>query len=190
MLIVGFGSKARHGKDTAGEAVVAYYERQRERAIKHYGQSVFNIGQKPAKLYKFADALYRECREQHGMTEKDAPLLQRVGMVRRNENKDYWIDQVAADIDRDKPEIAVITDVRFPNEADFIYNRGGILVNVSRLDATGEPYVATDRPADHPSETALDEYAWSYFIKAYTGESALVEQLAVCIVEFERARRP
>ena len=190
MLIVGFGNKARHGKDTAGEAVVAYYEKQRAQTIKHYGYGAVDISKPAAKLYKFADALYRECREQHGMKEKDAPLLQKIGMARRAENRNYWVDQVATAIDKDKPSIAVITDVRFPNEADFIYDRSGILVNVSRLDATGEPYVATDRPADHPSETALDDYAWSYFIKAYTGESALVEQLAICIVMFEQARRP
>lgn len=190
MLIVGFGSKARHGKDTAGEAVVAYYEKQRAQTIKHYGYGAVDISKPAVKLYKFADALYRECREQHGMTEKDAPLLQKVGMARRAENENYWVDQVAAAIDKDKPGIAVLTDVRFPNEAKFVHSRGGILVNVSRLNESGTPYVATDRPADHPSETALDNLRWDYYIKAFTGEAALVEQLAICIVMFEQARRP
>lgn len=189
MLIVGFGNKAQHGKDTAGEAVVAYFEKERARFIKHYGMTA--PGLPPvAKLYKFAEALYRECREQHGMTEKDAPLLQKVGMARRAENENYWVDQVAAAIDKDKPGIAVLTDVRFPNEAKFVHSRGGILVNVSRLNESGTPYVATDRPADHPSETALDNLRWDYYIKAFTGEAALVEQLAICIVMFEQARRP
>ena len=189
MLIVGFGNRARHGKDTAGEAVVAYFEKERARFIKHYGMTA--PGLPPvAKLYKFAGALYAECRELHGMTEKDAPLLQKVGMDRRAENENYWVDQVAAAVDKDKPGIAVLTDVRFPNEAQFVRDRNGILVNVSRLTALGQPYVSGDRPADHPSETALDGYRWDYHIKAHSGEAALVEQLAICIVEFERARRP
>ena len=91
MLIVGFGNKARHGKDTAGEAIVSFYEREAARVRKCYGPRVKSP---VAKLYKFADALYQECREQHGMTEKDAPLLQRVGMSRRQEDKNYWVNKV------------------------------------------------------------------------------------------------
>ena len=186
MLVVGFGSRARQGKDTAGEAVVDYFNKRNERVAKHYDHGIKPIR---AKLYKFADALYRECRELHGMTEKDAPLLQKVGMARRSEDENYWVEQVKKQIDADKPDIAVITDVRFPNEAKFIHDRCGTLINVTRLHVDGSPFVAGDRPADHPSETALDGYPWDYFIKAHTGEAALVEQLAICIVEFERARR-
>jgi len=189
MLIVGFGNKARAGKDTAGEAVVNYFDRRSERLSAHYGRGIGACRSLSAKLYKFADALYRECRELHGMTEKDAPLLQKVGMARRAEDENYWVEQVKKQIDADKPDIAVITDVRFPNEAKFIHDRCGALVNVTRLHVDGSPFVAGDRPADHPSETALDGYPWGYFIKAHTGEAALVEQLAICIVEFERARR-
>lgn len=185
--IFGFGNKARHGKDTAGESVVAHYgERQRD-LYKLYGSAFkpFDV-----RLYKFADELYRECRELHGMTEKDAPLLQRVGMARREEDKDYWVNKTFAKITAERPDIAVITDTRFPNEADAIVNAGGVTVNVTRLNLDGTPYVADDRPADHPSETALDNYPWDYYIKAYSGEVALVEQLAITIVEFARARRP
>ena len=43
----------------------------------------------------------------------------------------------------------VVTDVRFPSEADAIREHGGILIRVNR--DTG--YVD-----NHPSETALDDY--------------------------------
>ena len=185
MLIVGFGNRARQGKDTAGEAVVDYFNKRNERLVRSYGSCV----EVKATLYKFADALYRECREQHGMTEKDAPLLQKVGMDRRAEDEDYWVKQVMQQIDTDKPDIAVITDVRFPNEVEFIQDRNGVVVNVTRLNPFGQPYIADDRPENHVSETALDGIRCIYYIKAHSGESALVEQLAICIVEFERARR-
>ena len=189
MLIVGFGNKAQHGKDTAGEAVVKYFNRRTERLSAHYGRGIGACRSIIAKSYKFAGALYKECRKQHGMTDKDAPLLQKVGMARRQEDENYWVKQVKQQIATDKPDIAIITDVRFPNEAKFVRDRGGILVNVTRIDAFGQLFIADDRPADHPSETALDGYPWSYYIKAHTGEAPLVEQLAICIVEFERARR-
>lgn len=187
MLIVGFGSKARQGKDVAGTAIVDFYQREAARVKKCYGPRVKSP---VAKLYKFADALYQECREQHGMTEKDAPLLQRVGMSRRQEDKNYLVNKVGDAISKDNPDIAVLTDMRFINEAQYIVNYGGITINVSRLNPDGTPYIADDRPSDHPSEIELDGYNFDYRITAHTGESALVEQLAIAIVRFDLVRRP
>jgi hypothetical protein len=187
MLIIGIGNKARSGKDTAGEAIVAHFEREAFRLKRNY--SLRSIGP-TVKLYKFADALYAECRELHGMTEKDAPLLQRVGMDRRLEDSNYWVKQVESRVNADKPDIAVITDMRFLNEAEFVKANGGITINVSRLNAYGGLYVSDDRPSYHPSETQLDGYNWDYKLVAKTGEAPLIEQLAVVIVEFERTRRP
>jgi hypothetical protein len=186
MLLLAFGSKARQGKDTAGEAVVEYFIRQRNILKRHYGT---NLARPAAQLFKFADALYRECRELHGMTEKDAPLLQRIGSERRGENPNYWIDRVFEQIDSVKPEVAVITDLRYKNEAWAIKERGGVTIQVSRLNEDGSPFVATDRPADHPSEIDLDGYRFDHYIQAYTGESALVAQLGITIAEYEKGLR-
>ena len=181
MLLLAFGNKARHGKDTAGEAVVEHFNFQRGILKRHYGT---NIARPAAKLFKFADALYREARELHGMTEKDAPLLQRVGTERRTENPNYWIDRVFEQIDAFNPEVAVLTDLRYVNEALAVKARGGFTVNVSRLDSLGFPYVATDRDPNHSSETALDSYRFDFFIKANSGDSALVAQQAITIAEY------
>lgn len=48
----------------------------------------------------------------------------------------------------------IITDVRFPNEADAIREKGGLLIQVRRPDIT----VHTDMTPLHESETALDDY--------------------------------
>ena len=120
------------------------------------------------------------------MTEKDAPLLQRAGSERRLENPNYWIDRVFEQIDSVKPKIAVITDLRYENEAYAVATRGGVTIRVSRLNEDGTPFVATDRPANHPSEIDLDGYRFDHYIQAYTGESALVAQLAITIAEYER----
>ena len=47
----------------------------------------------------------------------------------------------------------IITDVRFPNEAQAIKDRGGILIRINRDNGTR----AIDVNA-HLSETALDDY--------------------------------
>jgi len=66
---------------------------------------------------------------------------------------DYWIKKLehyirAADV---RVPLIVVTDVRFPNEADLIKKLGGELWRVQR------PSMASNDI--HPSETAMDNYA-------------------------------
>lgn len=60
----------------------------------------------------------------------------------------------------DKPNW-IITDVRFPNEAKAIKDRGGIVIRVNRYDENGMPYKTLN---NHPSETALDDYEFDITI--------------------------
>ena len=64
---------------------------------------------------------------------------------------DYWINQMAEEVRVMQRVIDVlfITDVRFPNEADWVRSMGGVMVRVDRK--TGE----TD---NHSTETEMDCY--------------------------------
>lgn len=182
-LILGVGNKARHGKDTVAEALLEHYNHIRNTMYKHLGsipKSVPVIAQ-----FRFAEALYQECRDLHGMTEKDAPLLQKIGASRRAENENYWIDKVLKKIPSNL-DIAVISDVRYLNEAKAIKAIGGYLINVTRLNPGGTPYVADDRPANHPSEIDLDNYDWDFYIKVHSGETVILAEQAITIVEYLR----
>lgn len=183
MLLLSFGNKAQHGKDTAGEAVVEYFNNIRSRAERNYNS---RFTRPAAQLFKFADALYDECRTLHGMKEKDASLLQRIGQGRRLENENYWVDKAFAAMTESQAEIAVFSDIRYLNEAEAVWEKGGYVINVSRLNRDGSPFVASDRPSDHISEIQLDDAPFDFFIKAYTGEAALVEQQAITIAEYVR----
>ena len=178
MRILGFGHKAQNGKDTAGEAIRNYYEDQNSLLRSHGlagGTKVF--------IAKFAAALYDEARTQHGMTEKDPVLLQNIGIARRAEDPDYWVKRAFASIPAGT-NLVIFTDVRFKNEADAIKAKGGHLVKVVRLNEDGTPYIATDRPADHPSETDLDSYNWDHHIVSKS--AALTGELAITIAEYIR----
>lgn len=76
-------------------------------------------------------------------------VLQRLGTdAIRALDPDFWVRTAVDKLDPEVP--TVFTDVRFPNEADAIRARGGIIVRIER-----------DLPDDgdrHPSETALDDY--------------------------------
>jgi len=180
-LIIGFGSKARHGKDTAALAIVNYYGNQRETQQRHG----LKVTAPFAARIGFADALYDVCRTEYGMKEKDAPLLQRIGAERRIGDLEYWIKQAFAKI---KPyhELLIIPDVRYQNEAQYIKNAGGYLVNVTRLNPDGTPFVDPSRPADHPSETELDNWNWDFKFVISDGHAALTGELAITLTEYLR----
>ena len=70
----------------------------------------------------------------------------------------------------------IITDVRFPNEAKAIKDRGGILIRIER------DYILTGGPEDpkiqHESETALDNHQnWNYVIENNTDIVGLIQKI-------------
>lgn len=79
--------------------------------------------------------------------------LQRLGTESiRSLDDQFWIRTAFKKIDalREAGTPVVVTDVRYPNEADTIRNRGGYLARIVRnLPGSGD---------SHASESALDDY--------------------------------
>lgn len=239
MLIIGFGNKARQGKDTAAEAVRDFYDKKNEvirkftevdRAARKRGFNVRMPGVVEVNIIKFADALYQETNEylevghnlgitpaelfKKGVREvsggeivvtpvpewaipepnptfpKNAPLGKHPKLLqwwgteyRRAQDPDYWVKKTFANIPKNV-DIVLITDVRFPNEADAVKQWGGYTINVQRLRDDGQPFYASDRPTDHISETALDGYNWDYYIKSKN--PVVTAELAITYAEYLR----
>jgi hypothetical protein len=179
MLIIGFGHKARQGKNVAADAIVDYYKRKRAT----YGDLGYKIPE--AQSIGFATALYEVCRNEYGMMVKDAPLLQRIGMERRSLDPNYWIKRAFAAI-KPMTDIVLIPDLRFVNEAEYIKAQGGYLIDIKRLNADGTQHIAQDRPADHPSETALDGYNFDFYLTNSHGHQALLAEQAITLVDYLR----
>jgi hypothetical protein len=237
MLILGFGNKARNGKDTAAEAIRDHYERENQ--FKSYHGLLRGLGTQIG-IFKYATFLYKEVEDLIGtfgiervfsghfelpipspnnpaairlvgfsnyrtieipswVTPGDptpAPmakygkhpkLLQWWGTEYRRTyfGTNYWVDRLFASIPVNL-DIAMISDVRFPNEGEGIKQRGGYTVNVQRLREDGTQYYSSDRPVAHPSETAMDRYNWDYYLKIKSGEVALVQEQAITLAEYLR----
>jgi hypothetical protein len=85
---------------------------------------------------------------------KQRTLLQFWGTeYRRSVDPDYWVKRLAARLEKDKPEIALLTDMRFPNEMQFVQEYGDA-IKVERRNPDGSLYVAPG-VIPHPSEEAL-----------------------------------
>lgn len=85
---------------------------------------------------------------------KQRLLLQWWGTeFRRNVNPNYWVQRVAKRIAEEKPEIALITDVRFPNEVFFCQKYGEAI----KVDRPGLPSLH-GAAGVHASELALADF--------------------------------
>lgn len=198
-LIIGFGHRARHGKDEAVKAILAECGTLRD-----------------ARKYSFADALKREVNaaaeaclsmqtlfkslEAYGripswvqydpnpdMTDplcpygKQRTLLQWWGTeYRRAQDPDYWVKKTMARIAEENPEVALISDVRFHNEVVAIHAAGGFVVRVDRVG------FVSDIP-EHISERMLDtmsEMDWDYVVKGQDGQLEGLQEEAVNAFNF------
>jgi hypothetical protein len=72
-------------------------------------------------------------------------------------NPEIWASATIRKIQKDKPIVAVIKDIRFPNEVDAIHELNGIVLRLNR-----SPYKNED---SHSSENLLSEenYDWNNF---------------------------
>lgn len=164
--VIGLGHKARQGKDTAANFM-----------IDQLGSRALRIG--------FADALYAVARVEHGMTTKDPKLLQYLGTeVFRAKDPEVWVRTVYHTALDKRPDVLIIPDVRFPNEAEFVKQMGGTLVKVVRMQPDGEVYKDPSRPDTHPSESSLNDYkGWDYVFTIQDGHMDALRAAAAMVLE-------
>lgn len=136
------------------------------------------------KIYSFADPLKQDiCMNMFGLSyeqcygtdeQKNEPtnmiydnkylsgrdIMQLVGTdFFRAVKPNIWPEATIRKILKDRPNIALVTDCRFPNEVDVIKDNNGIVIRLTRT------LPKIDGEIEHKSETALDEsnYDWSKF---------------------------
>lgn len=164
-LIIGLSGKIGSGKTTFAEF------------LKEELETIGIV----TKILNFADALKKitfELSGHHGYTQEDkqvyledwgmtvGTMLQRLGteVMRTNFDEDVW---VKATFSKLIPGVNIIGDCRFPNEAEAIKKRGGLLI---RLD--GDPAEVrknSTRDLTHASETSLDNYNEFDYVFLNTG---------------------
>lgn len=183
--LLGISGKLGSGKDTLAQFI---QEIEPSYEIKKFAGKLKQItgvlcGVDPAR---FEDQEFKKQMSPFDMTYRE--LLQKVGTeaMRNQIHTDVWVRALFAEFEPFSKVLTVIppihisesrwliTDVRFPNEADAIKQRGGLLIRIYR-NPDG-PQSLTDL---HPSETALDDYPHDITINNNGSLEDLKEQVRI-----------
>lgn len=156
MLIVGLGTTAQVGKDTAAEYLVSKYPGKVKRVafadkVKDVARLVFGLSEEqmygPVSVKEAVDGRY-------GITPRE--IMQGIGDKMRGIYTPIWVETLfnttVPHWEKQGYEVFVISDVRYPNEADFIHKQGGYVVKITR-DAGG---VSVGQ--QHSSEVSMNDY--------------------------------
>lgn len=167
-MLIGLSGRIGSGKDTAAEMLLDLMPE------KHFHIKGFSYKLKQvAEMFTGIPAATMSKQEvkntflpEWGMTLRQ--LLQKLGTdaVRDNLHQDAWVLALFADYNYIPPMHTgaikhpnwIITDVRFPNEAQAIRERGGIILRMQRRSGWNKADLL------HPSETALDLYHFDHYI--------------------------
>lgn len=162
-VIIGLSGKKRSGKDTVCQIIQSLLDLQVER------MAVADTLKEEAVDFLSKDFLApsRETMlEEIGLDqtkEKYRMFLQWWGTEFRKEIcgvPDYWVNLLRERIAKSPSDVIVITDVRFPDEAEMIKSHP-----ISELWRVERPSLEDEQPKDvHPSECALDDYTFDYVI--------------------------
>lgn len=176
-MIVGLSGYARSGKDEAAKVLVEEYGFTRIAFADKLRDFLYAldpiVDRKPVyrrgllgrfrRPVAYATTRVQSVINMHGWDGyKESPygpeirgLLQRLGTEagRQVMWDSIWIDAAFADTDPNGNY--VITDVRFPNEAEAVRQRGGVLW---RIERAGVGPVLNENGVAHASETSLDDY--------------------------------
>lgn len=175
-LFLGFAGRARSGKTSACEAIQEYCE---------------ELGL-TCKTYSVSDLIVKFCvrngrlpdKPREELSDDEKVVLIEVGREMRAKNERFWLDQIDVAMHEDDSDIALVPNIRYRNEVEWLQQRGGVLVKVVRLNENGTQYISPDRPANDISETDLDLQPADYYITSHSGEDALVCEYALTILHF------
>jgi hypothetical protein len=174
-MIIGISGKIGSGKDTLSIVINYLADKSAPDSFNRWEQPVEEFTYKNKKYAENLKCMVcfligcnridledREFKEKELGEEWDGltprKILQLLGTEAGREiiHPNIWVNSLFADYTTDSNW--VITDVRFPNEAQAIKDRGGIVIRIERPG--GESHCG----GAHASETALDDYDFDIVI--------------------------
>jgi hypothetical protein len=155
-LLIGLSGYARSGKDTVAELLCLNYGYKRVSFADPMRQALYVLSPKLDNIVRLSEYVDDYGWDVAKQNQEVRRLLQVFGteVGRKMFGLDFWIDIALKDLSGDTQ--VVISDVRFPNEADAIAKLGGSVWRINRKNHSAVN--------GHASEHAMDNYMFSHVI--------------------------
>ena len=179
-LIIGYSGRARSGKSESCEAI---------RNFTCHALSVPIQRRRTAVVYDIGNLIRLWCIkngrlpqiERRDMTREQLQILIDVGKERRADDPNFWLDLMFTSIAFDAPDVALIPNLRYENEAAAVKAQNGFVVRMTRLNANGSEYISPDRDPNDISETSLQFWPADFYFTVKDGHVDLVRKQAVAL---------
>ncbi len=161
-MIIALSGYAQSGKDTLGAFLVEDQGFVRYAFADALKESVYRLNpivpDFDSEFMRYQDVIERDGPELAKTNPEIRRLLQVMGteVGRQVLGDNVWVDAVFNQVKANGDQNVVITDARFPNEAEAVKANEGFIVRIKR------PGVEAINA--HPSETALDEWGFDYAV--------------------------
>lgn len=164
MHIIAFGHQKRVGKDTAAGFVSSYLRVEKKVGSVKKAGFADKLKDVCHQLYSWAGLMPKEYYDQPNYSHMREVILPAIGKTPReiwisfgNEVKaatylNTWLDYLLKSTESDW---LIVSDMRFPNEADHIRELGGLVVKITRpsvphtSDAADDPLLSYENWSDH-----------------------------------------
>ena len=169
--LIGITGKAGSGKDTVGDAIQADFGVQvnRHSFAEPLKEMLAELLQVPFEMLDGKTEKSREWREKPlrklGKSPRELLLTLGTEWGRDMVHEDLWVIMAGQRFDRLETG-AYFTDVRFPNEAEWIKARGGVVIELRKLDAADFSTAAVG----HASEAGVPHYCVDAVVSARHGD--------------------
>lgn len=152
--VIGISGKIGSGKDTFGKLIIKHYPQYKHKSFAEKLKFICHYLTNQPLEDMYTQEGKNKYLPEWGMTVGE--LQQKVGTeaMRDGVHPDTWV--LALSCDYGKDDHWIFTDLRFPNEAQWIRSMGGLLVRME-----GDPAgvrANSKRDQTHYSEVALDDW--------------------------------
>jgi hypothetical protein len=194
-VLIQFGMKAKRGKDTACQIIkeefgerysvrqYAYADALRSEVLEMLYEIWVAEGKNPDEFpshcievmeqlcYAIGVPFDKQAKVEPGYpATKQRPVYQYVGMARRAADAFYWVNKLRQRVEAERPQIALISDMRFRNEFAYGQSFKGYNVKLVRPDLDAQESLS-EAEATHVSECELDSLPDSAFYRVITHTS-------------------
>lgn len=161
-MIVGFCGYARSGKDTCANIILNNSDIRVSKMKLGFADSLRDFAYELNVFFPELNKSYREILQEYGYEKSKEmfPCIRKhlvsIGNgARLNISPKIWVSSVKHKIRENPAGLHLITDVRYPNEVEFILSNGGIVIYIYR------PGIS---PANEVEERSIQEILLKYQI--------------------------